>query len=85
MGKQVNASVLQEKGSLISKFYEQIQDIAKQLQFIYPNEIKFFFRYGNFLMYIIHNEFDALETFRMAQNVYQMRLSKKGKSTPINE
>jgi hypothetical protein len=85
MGKQVNASVLQEKGSLISKFYEQIQDIAKELLVIYPNEIKFFFRYGNFLMYIIHNEFDALEQFQMAYNVYQMRLAKKGNSMPINE
>ena len=47
--KQINASVLQEKGSHISRYYEQIQDVAKKLQAIYPNEIKFFFRYGNFL------------------------------------
>jgi len=47
--KQINASVLQEKGQQISKFYEIIQDVAVKLQAIYPNDIKFFFRYGNFL------------------------------------
>jgi PAS domain-containing protein len=55
------------------------------LQSIYPDEIKFLFRYGNFLLHIIHNEYDALENFRQAQNIYQSNMSKKGNAMPINE
>lgn len=62
-----------------------IQDIAKKLLAIYPNEIKFYFRYGNFLLKIIHNEYDALENFRMASNVFAMKMAKKGNTMPVNE
>jgi hypothetical protein len=62
-----------------------IQDIAKKLLAIYPNEIKFYFGYGNFLLKIIHNEYDALENFRMASNVFAMKMAKKGNTMPINE
>lgn len=86
MQKQANACVLQVKGSLISRYYEEIQELSQQLQAISPNEIKFFFRYANFLLFIIHNEYDSLEYYRMAQNVFQMRLTKKGNSSsPSNE
>jgi PAS domain-containing protein len=47
--------------------------------------MKFMFRYGNFLLHIVHNEYDALENFRQAQNIYQSKMSKKGNATPINE
>lgn len=66
LSKQINASVLQDKGSEISKYYEVIQVIVDQLQAIYPDEIKFHFRYGNFLLHIIHNEYDAMEYYRKA-------------------
>lgn len=83
--KNINAGVLQEKGSQISQNYEIIQDISAKLLAIYPNEIKFHFRYGNFLLHIIHNEYDALECFRKAYSVYQMKVQKKGNAMPINE
>lgn len=43
------------------------------------------YRYGNFLLHIIHNEYDAIENFVKAQTTYQSKVSKKGNSTPINE
>jgi hypothetical protein len=54
------------------------------LQSIYPDEMKFMFRYGNFLLHIVHNEYDALENFRQAQNIYQSKMSKSN-AMPINE
>jgi PAS domain S-box-containing protein len=52
---------------------------------IYPNEIKFLFRYGNFLLEIIHNEFDAVESFNKAQMIFLNKMNKKGASAPVNE
>ena len=47
--------------------------------------MKFMFRYGNFLLHIVHNEYDALENFRQAQLIYQSKMNKKGNAMPINE
>lgn len=76
--KNINAALLQERGSDISRYYEMIQKISDKLQVIYPNEIKFLFRYGTFLLKIIHNEYDALENFRKAQTVFTNKIGKKG-------
>jgi hypothetical protein len=76
---------LQEKGSQISKYYEIIQDIQRQLVAIYPDEIKLMWRYGNFLIHIIHNEYDASENFRRAVTIFFSRISKKGNGMTANE
>ncbi|TNV87853.1 hypothetical protein FGO68_gene5771 [Halteria grandinella] len=83
--KNINAAVLQERGSDISKNYEIIQNISERLQEIYPNEIKFLYRYGIFLLKIIHNEYDSLECFRKAQTTYVGKDNKKGAQMPVNE
>ncbi len=76
---------MQDKGSEISRYYEIIQEVATKLQHIYPNEIKFLYRYGNFLLEIIHNEYDAIENFNKASMIFMNKMNKKGASTPINE
>jgi hypothetical protein len=76
--KQVDAEVLQFRGSEISHYYETIQKISIELQKIYPDEIRFLYRYGNFLLQIIHSEYDALENFMKAQLIFASKLSKKG-------
>lgn len=81
--KQINASVLQEKGQEISQNYEVIVDLSKKMLKIYPSEIKFLYRYGTFLLHIINNEFDALQLFETAYNVFQSKISKRG--MPTNE
>ncbi len=83
--KQVDASVLQVRGNEITQCYEAMQDIAKRLQKIYPDEIKFLFRYGNFLLKIIHNEYDAVECYEKARSIFMNRISKRGTAMPINE
>lgn len=52
---------------------------------IYPFEIKFFYRYGKFLLHIINNEYDAVVLFEKAFNIYQNKLCKKSGAMPINE
>ncbi len=76
--KQVDAKILQFRGAEISNYYEIIQKIAVELQKIYPDEIRFMYRYGNFLLQIIHSEYDALESYMKAQFIFASKLSKKG-------
>ena len=59
--------------------------MAKKLQKIYPDEIKFLFRYGNFLLKIIHNEYEALECYEKAKVIFMSRINKRGNAMPINE
>lgn len=33
----------------------------------------------------MHNEYDALENFKRAQSIYQLKIAKKNNSMPINE
>ena len=44
--KNIDTNSLQKRGAEISKNYERIQDVAAELVKIYPNEIKFLFRYA---------------------------------------
>ena len=62
-----------------------IVDIAKNLMKIYPSEIKFLYRYGTFMLHIINNEFDALQHFETAYNVFQSKISKRTTTNTINE
>jgi hypothetical protein len=77
MQKHIDASILQERGHEISKYYEQIQQISKNLQQIYPNEIKFLYRYGTFLLNIINNDYDAIVCFEKAVGIFQNKIFKK--------
>jgi hypothetical protein len=61
-----------------------IQDVAKRLNKIYPDEIKFLFRYGNFLLKIIHNEYDAIECYERARMIFFSRMN-RGNAMPVNE
>ena len=73
------------RGNEISQCYEAIQDVAKKLNKIYPDEIKFLFRYGNFLLKIIHNEYDAVECYERARMIFLSRVTKMGNVMPVNE
>lgn len=42
-------------------------------------------RYGNFLLHIIHNEYDAQENFRRAITIFFSRITKKGNGMTANE
>lgn len=52
---------------------------------VFPDEIKFLFRYGTFLIHIIHNEYEALENYTRAQIIFQSKLQKKTTSATKNE
>jgi PAS domain-containing protein len=43
------------------------------------------FRYGNFLLKIIHNEYEALECYDRAKMIFLSRINKRGNAMPINE
>jgi len=62
-----------------------IQGLAIKLKAIYPNEIKFLYRYGTFLLHIINNEFDAMTLYETAFNIFQNKISKKSTVMPVNE
>ena len=42
-------------------------------------------RYANFLLHIIHNEYDATENFRRAVTIFFSRITKKGNGMTANE
>jgi hypothetical protein len=58
------------RGAEISKNYERIQDVSKELFKIYPNEIKFLYRYGMFLSQIVNNEYDAVNYLEQAYHIF---------------
>ena len=57
--------------------YSKIQDVAQKLLKIYPNEIKFLYRYGLFLRNIVNNEYEAVNNFEKACSIFIMKVSKK--------
>lgn len=61
--KNVDAVAMKRRGSEISKNYLRIQDVVEKLLKIYPNEFKFLYRYGLFLMYVVNNDNDAYMNF----------------------
>ena len=54
--KTVHANVLMSCGAEISKCYSLIQDVASQILEISPSDIKFYYKYANFLKMIVNNE-----------------------------
>ncbi|TNV74639.1 hypothetical protein FGO68_gene3862 [Halteria grandinella] len=78
--KDFNASKLQSYGYQISKCLGQIQDAAIEIARVYPEDIKFQFRYGMFLIKIINNDFDGTECFKLAQNIYINKVDKRDES-----
>lgn len=52
----VNSNVLIHCGSEISKCYARIQDAAAKILEISPSDIKFYYKYANFLKMIVNNE-----------------------------
>ncbi|TNV87907.1 hypothetical protein FGO68_gene9941 [Halteria grandinella] len=83
--KSIDANALQLRGAEISKNYERIQDVAAEIMKIYPNEIKFMFRYAHFLQKIVNNDYDGLALLEKVFSTYQTKLSKKAAAMPINE
>ena len=68
--KTIDAAAMQAKGLEISKNYARIQDLAKALQKINPNDIKFLHRYGLFLNRLVNNDFEALQMLEKACTTY---------------
>ena len=77
MQKNLDASAINAKGTLISRSYHKIQDLSQQLQKRCPNDIKFMFRYGMFLLKIINSDFDATEILKRIQLIYELKTAKK--------
>jgi PAS domain S-box-containing protein len=59
--------------------------VAVELLSIFPNEIKFLYRYGTFLYQIVNNEYDGMSRLEQAYMIYQTKISKKAATMPINE
>ncbi|TNV87946.1 hypothetical protein FGO68_gene6125 [Halteria grandinella] len=83
--KNIDSQQMQKRGSEISANYAKIQDVSQVLLKIFPNEIKFLYRYGIFLKQIVNNEFDALTMFEKAYTIFNQKLTKKGGAIPTNE
>eukprot|EP00347_Sterkiella_histriomuscorum_P001449 403371996 len=81
--KEIDSEVLQQFGAQISENYEKIQQLVDKICKIYPQDIKFFFRYGTFLFQIINNAYDALVYFEKIYYTFHGRQSKK--NIPFNE
>ena len=47
--RHIDGQVLQKRGAEISLYYEKIQNVVKELQRVFPNEIKFLHQYAIFL------------------------------------
>lgn len=71
--KEFSSSFLHKKGMEISRNYQKIQDIASSIQRIYPDDIKFFFRYGRFLITIINNEYEGIMSFKRAIAAFEVK------------
>ena len=61
--KEVNSNVLINRGEEITKCYTRIQDVATKILEISPNDIKFYYKYANFLKMIVNNEQEAEKLF----------------------
>jgi hypothetical protein len=64
--RNIDSEVLQMKGFEISRNYDYIQDLAKSLMKINPNNIKFMLLYARFLKQIVNNDQEALINFEKA-------------------
>lgn len=54
----------------ITRHFMRIQDTASRLQAIFPDDVKFLYRYGLFLIKIMNNEYDGIDKFTEAQTLY---------------
>ena len=63
-----SAIAIQKKGAEIGKTLIQIQNATNELLSIYPDDIKFHFRYGMFLIKVINNDSDGTDEFKKAAN-----------------
>jgi PAS domain-containing protein len=54
--------------------------VAKQILDIYPNEIKFYYMYANFLKMIVNNEQEAERLFERAAQIYSVLSSSTKKA-----
>jgi PAS domain S-box-containing protein len=55
--------------------------VAKLIMEIYPNEIKFYYKYANFLKMIINNEQESEKMFDHAASIYSVLSSSTKKAT----
>jgi len=77
LANNLNLEELNFKGRKIARSYIIIQELAKQALTVYPNDIKFMFRYAHFLLKIVNDEYEAVEIFKKMQVVYEGKVSKK--------
>lgn len=68
---------MKRRGSEISKNYQRIQNVVEKLLKIYPNEFKFLYRYGLFLMNIVNNENDAFGNFEKIYSLFNSSIYKR--------
>jgi hypothetical protein len=54
--KNVDSQVLIDRGAEISQCYALIQDVSQKIIKLWPNEMKFFYHYANFLKMIVNND-----------------------------
>ena len=68
--KNVDSQVLIDRGADISLCYTLIQNVSKDIMRLWPNEMRFFHHYANFLKMVMNNEMQASQVLEKAGSVY---------------
>jgi hypothetical protein len=59
---------------MIARNFIRIQDTAQRLRALCPEDVKFLYRYGLFLVRIMNNEYDGMNQFTEAQTIYRNKI-----------
>ncbi|TNV87908.1 hypothetical protein FGO68_gene2105 [Halteria grandinella] len=84
MQRSIDSYVLQVKGSEISRYFEQIQDVVTKMHEMQPDNISFLIDYSIFLKQIVNNEMEALVQFERAQNIYNLTICHRNMNQQSN-
>ncbi|TNV74654.1 hypothetical protein FGO68_gene8089 [Halteria grandinella] len=68
--KEFNAKNLQNYGHQISRSLGRIQDAEREIARLCPDDMKFYFRYGMFLINVINNDQDGIDQFKKIQTTF---------------
>ncbi|TNV87875.1 hypothetical protein FGO68_gene16168 [Halteria grandinella] len=75
MQRTIDTHVLLTKGSEISRYYEQMQQVVKQLLEIFPDNISFVIEYALVLKQIVNNQQEAIMQLDKAYNIYNLKIN----------
>jgi PAS domain S-box-containing protein len=87
LSRHLNSSLVQKRGMEISRYFIKIQEIASEMRKLNPDDVKFLYKYGIFLIRIMNNEYDGIDKFTEAQTIFSNKIlgKKNNGSSSMNE